>query len=567
MKLSKTILTALAFSALIYADANSQCDNSAIDYINGNEVRATILNDGAFFWDRNDGKFLVPFALGENPTSTIFAAALWLGGIDNTGQLKVSWNGWGTRYIPGPIDDSTLAVLEDSCQNFDNIWKVSREDILSIKEDFEDNGIIENPIPHSIKKWPGKGNPFFENIFGFLLPDQELAPFFDRNNNGLFEPSNGEYPVIDPSFPNVIPNEITWSVFNQTVEENSQYSELAIKAEIHFMTYAFNCDEYDPLNYTVFTRHKLLNKSGGDLSEFKIGIWMDADLGCFFDDYFGCDTLLNTQYIYNSDNEDGAEPQCIGIPTYGENPPVQAVTFLNQKMGNLNYFNRAPFGNPPPATVEPENATEFYNYLTGKWRDGTPMTLGGSGCNPTNIESSNYVFHSLPTDPNGWNMVNVQLPHYDWQTVMSTESISFPEGGQLILDAAYSYHRQPGANYLENVNVALSEIPSIQEYYNNGFSGSCSQVVRTKESFDNKINPTISPNPSNGTFDLDFEKTSTPSEISLFDFSGNMITLEEIPPNSDSHTIDLGGQLQTGIYFIKHTFPDGKFSMKKLIVK
>ncbi len=566
MKLSKTILPLLLLPFLLFQKANSQCENTAIEYINANQVKAAVLNGGDFFWNRNDGKFIVPYVPGQFPeVSTIFAAVLWLGGIDTAGDLKVANSANSNRYLPGPIDDNSLTIFDDGCENFNHIWKVSRGDILWVKEDFEDNGTIDLPVPLAIKSWPARGNPLFENTMGFPLPDQELAPFFDRNGNGFYEPSNGEYPLIDASMPGVIPDEMTWCVFNASANVHNDFDTLAVGVEVHFMTYAFNCLDSGPLNYTVFTRHAIINKSGADLSQFIMSIWLDADLGCFVDDYFGSDTTLNTQYIYNSDNDDQG-PECLGIPTYGLNPPVQTVTFLNHKMNNLIYYNSI-FNNPPPPTAEPNDAVGFYNYMGGKWRDGTPLTYGGSGYDPSNPELANHVFPDPPTDPNGWNMVNAQLPLFDRRTVMSAGPYDFPAGGGLVLDAAFSYHRQLGADHLENVSVALAEVPVVQGFYDSGLFGNCTQVVGTKERFDKNIHLTISPNPSNGTFNLLFEKTNTASQATLFDLNGKTIFSEKIPVGAQRHTIDLSGQLPTGIYFVKWVFADGKFTTKKVVVK
>lgn len=567
MKLSKTILSGFLFSFFFFGNGFSQCENSAIEYINANKVRASVLNDGSFFMNANGGTFMVPFTLGDFPTtSTIWAGALWLGGIDETGGYKISRTDFQfVDYTSGPIDDNTLNIFDDGCKHFDRIWKISREDILGLKEDFEDNGVIDQPVSYNIKIWPAKGNPFFEETMGFSLPDQELAPFFDRNNNGSFDPQYGEYPLINPSMPNAIPNEMTWSVFNNTANTENGFSEIATGTEIHFMTYAFNCSENNPLNYTVFTQHKIINKSGGDLSGFKIGIWLDPDLGCYADDYFGCDTLLNAQYIYNSDNDDN-DFICTGIGTYGENPPVQAITFLNKKLSNFGYYNNAGINNPPPGTWEPTDVVGFYNYLSGKWRDGSQLSYGGSGYGQPG-DFVNHVFPDPPFDPNGWNMVNEQLPQYDQRTIMSTGLSSLPVGAEIILDAAFSYHREPGSDHIENVDVALSEIPSIQAFYDSGFSNECMQVVKTTESVNLDLSLDISPNPNNGVFNLFFEKTNTVSHIRIFDFSGKMIFKNKIPAEADQHNIDLKNELSAGIYFIKWTLPDGQFTTRKVMVK
>ena len=478
MKLSKTILSGFLLSISFFGESHAQCEHplfdDAIDYINANKVKAAVLNGGDFFWNRNDGKFMVPYTPGSPGSdinaTTIFAGAIMLGGINADGELRTPYS---TYFLAGPINDNTLTMFDDGCKNFNRIWKVTRGDVLWVKEDFEDNGAIDLPIPDAVKMWPARGNPFFEEAVGFPLPDQELAPFFDRNNNGLFEPSAGEYPVLDSALPDAVPDEMTWSVFNDCNNcFNGSYPQ-PVGAEVHFVAYAFNCSDGGPLNYTVFTHHKIINKSGVDYPEFRMGIWLDGDLGCYFDDYFGCDTTLNTLYFYNSDNDDN-DSLCNSIMTYGIDPPVQAVTFLNQGMTNLLYYNYSGFNAPPPGTRDYTSTVQYYNYLSGLWQDGTPITYGGSGYDLF-ANSVHHVFPDPPTDPNGWSMVNEQLPKYDRRTIMSAGPYELLAGGHLVLDAAFSYHREPGADHLENVNVALTNVNDIQKFYDGGMSLDCPQ--------------------------------------------------------------------------------------------
>ena len=481
-RISPTLLPFLFIITSIF-HASGQCDNFVDVRLAANRVDARILTGGDFFWNRNDGKFAVPFVPGPPmaETSSIFAGALWLGGIDMGGNLKLAAQTYGNAngrmdYLPGPIDDNTSSTLPSGCEQFRNIWKINRGDILQVKEDFEENGTIDLPLPDDVLSWPARGNPHFESIMGFPLPDQELAPFFDRNGNGLFEPMEGEYPLLDAQWPTAIPDEMTWTVFNDIQAPHTESTGLPIGAEVHFMAYSFNCTDDEVLNHTVFTRHKVFNKSGEDLSDFRIGIWLDVDLGCYIDDYFGCDTLLNSLYFYNSDNDDN-DPTCTGIGTYGVDPPVQAITFLNQPLDHLTYYNNGGFGVPIFATTDPADAVDFYNYMRSIWLDITPFTFGGNAYDLTSNDLTNHVFTDPPSDPNGWSLVNAQLPLQDRRTVMSTGPFDLPAGSHRVLDAAFSYHRSPGADHLGNVDVALSEIPSVIDFYENGLMENCSQFL------------------------------------------------------------------------------------------
>ncbi|HFA51922.1 MAG TPA: T9SS type A sorting domain-containing protein [Bacteroidetes bacterium] len=485
MKLKLNFALAILFAFSILQTGFGQCQTSSIEYLRANQVKAAITNGGDFFWNRNDGQFVVPYVPGQSPEqSVIFANGLWLGGFDAGGNLKVACQTYGNAngrsdFWPGPIDESTSQVFTDGCEKFDRIWKVNRGAILQVKEDFADNGTIDMPLPATILSWPGRGNPHFQNAMGFELPDQELAPFFDRNNNDIYEPMNGEYPILE-GFPNAVPDEMTWCVFNDIQSDHEETNGQPLGAEVHFMTYAFNCSENEMLNYTVFTRHKIFNKSAGDISGFRMGFWSDMDLGCFADDYLGCDTILNTQYFYNADNDDDdALCSASGVNGYGENPPVQATTFLNQNMSSFMYYNNPVFGNPAPdiGSTDPAVSGGFYNFMSSRWGDGTPLTFGGDGYDTTSSNTVNFAFFDNPNDPDGWSMNTEQLPRYDRRTVMTAGPFDLPKNENIILDAAFSYHREAGANHLENVDFALNNIPGLQNFYNLGLMENCSQFT------------------------------------------------------------------------------------------
>ena len=79
--------------------------------------------------------------------------------------------------------------------------------------DYEDDGVVSNREP-SIFSRPGAGNIFFLIQNGMLLPDapQGLALFFDRDSDGIYGPSQGDYPM--PENAGIIPVQIIWCVYN-----------------------------------------------------------------------------------------------------------------------------------------------------------------------------------------------------------------------------------------------------------------------------------------------------------------------------------------------------------------
>ena len=68
--------------------------------------------------------------------------------------------------------------------------------------------------------------------------------------------------------------------------------------------------------------------------------------------------------------------------------------------------------------VDPTNAPEYYNYMTGRWKDGTPLTFGGNGFGGT--ETTNFAFYDEPNNPDGWSMCTENIPLEDVRTVQSS---------------------------------------------------------------------------------------------------------------------------------------------------
>ena len=49
--------------------------------------------------------------------------------------------------------------------------------------------LAESQIPTSIKNWPGRGNPLIASELYYN--DGPLAPFFDFDDNGIYDPRKG----------------------------------------------------------------------------------------------------------------------------------------------------------------------------------------------------------------------------------------------------------------------------------------------------------------------------------------------------------------------------------------
>ena len=110
----------------------------------------------------------------------------------------------------------------------------------------------------------------------------------------------------------------------------------------------------------MFSAHKLINYSTEPADSFTLAMYIDFDLGCYRDDYIGCHPATNTVFGYNRTNTDLAAASCDGVLSFGDNPPVQAVTFLNKGLDYFIPIFNASVGNPPAATTDPTLPNQYH---------------------------------------------------------------------------------------------------------------------------------------------------------------------------------------------------------------
>lgn len=363
-----------------------------------NNVRTTLLNAADFWWDLSKPKYEIPKVLDKDKqrsVNAIFSGNLWFGGLDNGVNLKVAAHTYrqgGVDFWSGPIDTTTTSITAGECQNWDKHFKINQKDVAEYLSHLDTNGIPtpDYIIPQSIKEWPGNGKT--------SVQAKRLAPFFDRNGDGIYAPSNGDYPIYgyDGTGTTIIkPDQFIWWVQNDVGNVHGASNSPAIGLEIQSTAFAFQTS--NSLNNTTFYRHVVINRGTTTLKQTYFGVNVDADLGYAYDDYVGCDVGKSLGICYNGDDDDDA-----AFGGYGLNPPSVGVDFFkgptdeNGKilgMAKFLYYN-----NNSSVTGNPGKAQDFYNYLRGIWIDGKKMTYGGSGYSLSSTDTCDYMFPGI-TDP------------------------------------------------------------------------------------------------------------------------------------------------------------------------
>lgn len=155
-----------------------------------NNINAYLGKDANLFWNSFTGLpgFEVPAGGGNH---SIFAVIPWLVGYVNS-SLKMNasryWQElpdilYGPR-LAGPIMDEQWYSEYD--EKWDRLWKVNKTDVEYHINHWED--LNYQPV-EVIENWPAHGDTDKGQAF-------YLAPFVDYNNDGLYNPMDGDYPEI-----------------------------------------------------------------------------------------------------------------------------------------------------------------------------------------------------------------------------------------------------------------------------------------------------------------------------------------------------------------------------------
>jgi hypothetical protein len=438
-----------------------------------NNIRARLRTGGDPWWDGDDGRYIAPAVdPGETAVSSIFAGGVWLGGFDPGGNLKIACQTYGnpngnTDFWTGPLDLETGITDKPICDDWDRFFEVYATEIDDHRALYRasvENGAEYTPdmIPKGVKGWPARRNPYFFEINEFELPNttQGLAGFFDRNGDETYDPLDGDFPVIeirgceeDINYPDQM---IFW-IYNDNGGIHGETQGRAIQMEIQVQAFAYGTS--DEINDMTFQRYKLINRATENIDSTFFAMWVDADLGCYTDDYIGCDTSRSLAYTYNADGQDG-DVGCScpgGVATYCENIPIMGVdyfrgplrpifkdpemteldTLIEIGMSSFTYYNNGSVGTPPPGTTDPNIDVQYYNYLSGSWTDGSPFTFGDDAYQDG--EPINYAFTESPNDPDGWSMCTSGLPEFDRRTIQASGPFLLEPGAtnELIIGAVW----------------------------------------------------------------------------------------------------------------------------------
>lgn len=481
--------------------------------LNSNNISASFKSNGNLLQNGEVSfyPFQAPIGSGKSP---IFANGLTLGGIDAFNQLHLAAQSYnnGMDYWSGPLNYYDFNTTD----NWNKVWLVSMQQIETHILDFLDNGVVDNPIP-AIFDYPGFMNTYAKgNNNTSLIVSEPMAPFKDLNQNGIYEPNYGEYPDIKG-------DQMLWFVFNDGHQRHSQSLGVPLDVQIKGCAYDYNCSNNSSLFNTVFVEYDIQNKSLDNYHDFYFGQWVDYDLGNFSNDRVGCDTSSNSFYVYNGTVPD---VNIAGVNGYGTQTVVQTTAFLNRKLsGHVSWGNAANAG-----MNDPVNATQYYNYLTGRWADSTLMTYDSTGYGGTTPYP--YAFDGNPANVAQWSECSASLQSGDRRSMGVSGPYNFQKDSTLKFSLAYTYHGDSLPNYpCFDYSTIQQTLNGIRNGFNQNSFTACSatlptipdsMIIHTGISAISNSTVSIYPNPANTTLYISAEGI-TIQTISVYNMSGQKL--------------------------------------------
>lgn len=334
----------------------------------------------------------------NSSTSTMYFTTFNVTGKDSATSNIHAFNNFSFSV---PVIDGPLSIdgnLDTTNHNqYKQIWSISETDINEFIQAYYQGGATWSnyQIKPSFLTWPANGPLGYDN---------NLSPFHDMNNDGFYNPHDGDYPMIKGS------QMLRW-IYNDMGNYQNNGMGLEIRASL------FGCSSTpssSPINRTIFAEFEIFNRSLRTYQELQCGLLLDFDIGCAIDDYFITQVESNGVQAYNSTEDDN----CSDSTSYYSNTPVQSVSILsinNQSTGHLLYSSALVNNAIQSVNSQPTNALELYNINRGNWANGTPKYYGGFGIDSTLGYGRTRFMYQGDSDPTYYGM---EVPNYPFYWTM-----------------------------------------------------------------------------------------------------------------------------------------------------
>ncbi len=401
-RITQSIVGALL---LVNGISHAQLSSVASDSIEINTLKAKVFADGRLVEVQtlDSGKY----------KTLLYTEAMWIGGLDspnNLHQSSMTYRQGQADFYPGPISNDPQAF-----HKYNKVYKVNLQTLTDFK-----NGMTSG-IPSEIANWPAHGDTTMGEAY-------YLAPFVDVNQDGKYDPADGDYPDIKG-------DEAIYSIFNDAVFRTGG---LAMGIEVHTMVYGYNTGGAE--DSILYKEYRVINRSDSAYYDTYFSIFADFDLGNSQDDLIGTNISANSIFAYNADSVDegprgfGTRPASCGIRMLQGPPASLSDGIDNDKDGCVDAVRingicvpedpvagireqillsgSMSYANDQTVQGNPNTPMEYNNYSWSLWKNGNNLIIenpsgflnanNGDGYVASNIGTKTmYVFPGNSYDTTG----------------------------------------------------------------------------------------------------------------------------------------------------------------------
>lgn len=406
--------------------------------------------------------------------------------------------------------DKFFTIKKSEVINFTRIFQCNQDPTCN--EDYP----ITNDAIQRIYNWPAHGDVSRGQDY-YLAPFYDYPVGNTGTGDGVYNPDDGDIPWFDDILGRddvkcgfdrrvTLFGDIThWWVFNDKGNIHTETNGKPIGMEIRAQAFSFATN--DEVNQMTFYNYQMINRGTQTLYKTYFSQYADPDVGFSEDDYVGCDVSRGLGFAYNGVNHD---PGQSGAPGYGDNPPAVGIDFFqgpyqdadgvdnpgphrlsdgtmytpsvqhaidsngivysgigvgysdgiidNERYGMriFDYYDRTDFATAAGITDDPSGPNDYYNYMTGHWKDNSPFYYGGKGYTGTNGVTTTEAAYAYPgsSDPYHWGTKGVDMG-FDWSesNVSGSGTASNNPGDRRFLETAGPFTLKPGA--INNLTVGV----------------------------------------------------------------------------------------------------------------
>lgn len=583
-----TLLSGVFFE--VFGQANCTSPNR-ITSLSINNVRASLGLDNSFFNRGTRPGYQVPKVLNTNQEGVhaIFTGSLWLAGFDS---LNNQLNGFAKLFDGQQPQGLSSGLLqfdanglpitnENQCLAWNRHFSVTRQEIEVFKNSWQP-GISPTSIPQNVLLWPGRNNPhLILNLAEFTAAgvsiDHTLAPFFDQNNDGFYNPVDGDYPEIKG-------DESVWWVMNDMGRAKTFSRGNALRNfgfEVQVEAFAISNPAKSYIDNTTFYHFKVFNKSNVHLHQSWLGFFFDGDLGNYNDDYIQSDVMRGMGMLLNGDSLDENINGSFPPYGYGNAIPALGFDFLDGVLADPNDAvdnnrngivdepgERMPMSNfiffrndNGPRTGDPASFIEFSNFLQTKWRDGLEAKFNPDGVgngfrtkflypdssDPHGFSIGGNMQNPMPL-PNRWSEFTNTNPPGDRRMVGGMGPFTFKGGSvaEFTMAVIWAYGGSQGSPRA-SVNKLKIDDDSVQAWFNAGMPFISAINVSNKPQLPHQ-QIYISPNPASHSVYVQIPEHSGDVLFKIYNHAGQTVYKQKAIGASNLINVS---HLPAGIYLFE----------------